>query len=123
MPWVELKTQIEENGDVPTLEVAKAAYRLTEALESALESARESVALEGEENDAMRFTLARIRRCPEAYALWQALCEEAAGKRVGRRPARGHGITVCRAAPKVGRNVPCPCGSGLKFKKCHGREQ
>jgi uncharacterized protein len=23
---------------------------------------------------------------------------------------------------KVGRNAPCPCGSGLKFKKCHGRE-
>ncbi len=21
---------------------------------------------------------------------------------------------------KVGRNEPCPCGSGLKFKKCHG---
>lgn len=23
---------------------------------------------------------------------------------------------------KVGRNDPCPCGSGIKFKKCHGRE-
>jgi len=23
-----------------------------------------------------------------------------------------------RAAPKVGRNDPCPCGSGAKFKKC-----
>ncbi|MCL4513738.1 MAG: preprotein translocase subunit SecA [Candidatus Eremiobacteraeota bacterium] len=23
---------------------------------------------------------------------------------------------------KVGRNEPCPCGSGLKYKKCHGRE-
>jgi SEC-C motif-containing protein len=22
---------------------------------------------------------------------------------------------------KVGRNEPCPCGSGKKFKKCHGR--
>jgi len=25
-----------------------------------------------------------------------------------------------RATPKVGRNDPCPCGSGRKFKKCHG---
>ena len=25
-----------------------------------------------------------------------------------------------RDAPKVGRNDPCPCGSGKKFKKCHG---
>ncbi len=24
------------------------------------------------------------------------------------------------AAPKIGRNDPCPCGSGAKFKKCHG---
>jgi tetratricopeptide (TPR) repeat protein len=26
--------------------------------------------------------------------------------------------TVTRAAPKIGRNDPCPCGSGKKFKKC-----
>jgi len=25
-------------------------------------------------------------------------------------------------APKIGRNDPCPCGSGKKFKACHGRE-
>ena len=25
-----------------------------------------------------------------------------------------------REAGKVGRNTPCPCGSGKKFKKCHG---
>ncbi len=23
-----------------------------------------------------------------------------------------------RASPKIGRNDPCPCGSGKKFKKC-----
>ena len=28
--------------------------------------------------------------------------------------------TVQRQAPKVGRNDPCPCGSGKKYKKCHG---
>jgi preprotein translocase subunit SecA len=28
---------------------------------------------------------------------------------------------VKRDMPKVGRNDPCPCGSGLKYKKCHGR--
>jgi len=26
-----------------------------------------------------------------------------------------------REAPKVGRNEPCPCGSGLKYKQCHGK--
>lgn len=28
--------------------------------------------------------------------------------------------TVRRAAPKIGRNDPCPCGSGKKYKKCCG---
>lgn len=29
--------------------------------------------------------------------------------------------TVVRAAPKVSRNDPCPCGSGKKYKKCCGQ--
>jgi preprotein translocase subunit SecA len=29
---------------------------------------------------------------------------------------------VRRDVPKVGRNDPCPCGSGKKYKKCHGAE-
>jgi preprotein translocase subunit SecA len=28
--------------------------------------------------------------------------------------------TIRRDEPKVGRNDPCPCGSGKKYKKCHG---
>ena len=34
---------------------------------------------------------------------------------------QGQGVTVVRAQPKVGRNDPCPCGSGKKYKVCHGR--
>ncbi|MBD3334727.1 MAG: hypothetical protein GF355_04370, partial [Candidatus Eisenbacteria bacterium] len=37
------------------------------------------------------------------------------------RAAAQRGKTVVRAQPKVGRNDPCPCGSGLKYKKCCGR--
>jgi len=29
--------------------------------------------------------------------------------------------TVVRAGPKVGRNDPCPCGSGKKYKQCCGK--
>ena len=36
----------------------------------------------------------------------------------GRRPGEKQGTIV--AAEKVGRNEPCPCGSGKKYKKCHG---
>ena len=30
-------------------------------------------------------------------------------------------ITLNVASDKVGRNDPCPCGSGKKYKKCHGK--
>ncbi len=35
--------------------------------------------------------------------------------------SQGDNITVRRTAPKVGRNDPCPCGSGKKYKQCCGR--
>jgi preprotein translocase subunit SecA len=31
------------------------------------------------------------------------------------------GQTPVRVDPKVGRNDPCPCGSGKKYKHCHGQ--
>ena len=48
-----------------------------------------------------------------------------AAQRTAPRPARTGGDdaavrTVRREMPKVGRNEPCPCGSGKKFKKCCG---
>jgi preprotein translocase subunit SecA len=43
----------------------------------------------------------------------------------GQRPSgdrpQGDVVTVVRSYPKVGRNDPCPCGSGKKYKHCHGR--
>lgn len=36
----------------------------------------------------------------------------------GRRPGEKQGTVI--ASAKVGRNEPCPCGSGKKYKKCHG---
>jgi preprotein translocase subunit SecA len=47
------------------------------------------------------------------------------GGRGPRQPERVGGDdavvkTVRRDEPKVGRNDPCPCGSGKKYKKCHG---
>jgi uncharacterized protein YecA (UPF0149 family) len=44
----------------------------------------------------------------------------------GERPSQLYeqeapGEPSIRKIPKVGRNAPCPCGSGKKYKKCHGR--
>jgi len=48
----------------------------------------------------------------EEAAQAQALAEEGQGVLAG---------TFVREEPKVGRNDPCPCGSGKKYKQCHGK--
>ncbi|MDR2535575.1 MAG: preprotein translocase subunit SecA [Treponema sp.] len=49
----------------------------------------------------------------------------AGAKTAGGSPQSAHvqpeAATVVRSQPKVGRNDPCPCGSGKKYKHCHGR--
>jgi len=41
--------------------------------------------------------------------------------RMGNSGGGGSGATIAKRGVKVGRNDPCPCGSGKKYKKCHGR--
>jgi preprotein translocase subunit SecA len=55
----------------------------------------------------------------------QAAIAAAQRRRGGARTA-GDGATTApikRDRPKVGRNDPCPCGSGKKYKKCHGKDE
>jgi preprotein translocase subunit SecA len=46
----------------------------------------------------------------------------AAGNAVAEAPASSSASVMApvRTGPRVGRNDPCPCGSGKKYKKCHG---
>ncbi len=46
---------------------------------------------------------------------------QAGGAGATHAAAQGSAVTVVRSQPKVGRNDPCPCGSGKKYKQCHGR--
>ena len=51
--------------------------------------------------------------------------EEYPGQDAQRQAARGPQRTAptspIKVGPKVGRNDPCPCGSGKKYKNCHGK--
>jgi preprotein translocase subunit SecA len=51
--------------------------------------------------------------------------EQAAAAQSGAGPTAGVSIDVTapvvRDGRKVGRNEPCPCGSGKKYKHCHGQ--
>ncbi|HKT81631.1 MAG TPA: SEC-C metal-binding domain-containing protein, partial [Vicinamibacterales bacterium] len=61
---------------------------------------------------------------PPAFAAPRAEAMPDALPPRGQQPPRVGGDdvvkTVRRDEPKVGRNDPCPCGSGKKYKKCHG---
>jgi preprotein translocase subunit SecA len=69
------------------------------------------------EIEAKRLALQRkaMQRITESHA-------DAAGGDDGEAP-RAKQETVVRQQPKVGRNDPCPCGSGKKYKKCHGQAE
>ena len=77
------------------------------AAESAVESAR------SENPPAARPTLAGSK----ALRPGQANRQPSPGSNTG--PA----VPVKRDKAKVGRNDPCPCGSGKKYKNCHGRQE
>ncbi|HWK52851.1 MAG TPA: preprotein translocase subunit SecA [Hyphomicrobiales bacterium] len=86
------------------------------------------------QHEVIKFlSLVRIRREQEVDAIERQRAEEAArvvqqqvhaqpvntpqAEAVQQRPQ----VPVSRNAPKVGRNDPCPCGSGQKYKQCHGK--
>ncbi|GMR03935.1 MAG: preprotein translocase subunit SecA [Gammaproteobacteria bacterium] len=62
------------------------------------------------------------RQPQEMHYLHPSLAEEnqAEGEEGGVAVARK---PIVRQQPKIGRNQPCPCGSGKKYKHCHGRLQ
>jgi len=84
-------------------------------------------------------TLARVRirseeemaaleeqqRRQQAQTPMQFQHEEASGYQPSQEGAFPEGDSshtpVLRDSPKVGRNDPCPCGSGKKYKQCHGK--
>lgn len=50
-----------------------------------------------------------------------ATARQAANSSPMAQQRQGDSVTVVRSTPKVGRNDPCPCGSGKKYKQCCGR--
>uniref|UniRef100_UPI00078292FD preprotein translocase subunit SecA n=1 Tax=Treponema endosymbiont of Eucomonympha sp. TaxID=1580831 RepID=UPI00078292FD len=65
------------------------------------------------------FAMAAQHRAPGGFDAGAA--RRAASASPTAQGRQGQSTTVRRTAPKVGRNDPCPCGSGRKYKLCHGR--
>ncbi len=73
-----------------------------------------------------------VERTAPLQASHQIMGQFAAAEGGDGRPSSGDGggraatatqerVQVTRSFPKVGRNDPCPCGSGRKYKYCHGK--
>lgn len=63
-----------------------------------------------------------IRECVQAGASASVRYEDAGNAtQVARQLARGDSPPRLSSSEKIGRNEPCPCGSGKKYKKCCGR--
>ncbi len=71
-----------------------------------------------EEAREQKTDLSKTRASRAATAAQAAARQAAEG--VSRRPAKPE--TFRRSEAKIGRNAPCPCGSGKKYKHCHGRK-
>jgi preprotein translocase subunit SecA len=69
-----------------------------------------------EETLTTMFRIQLVKRTPaETPQRQKRVMQMSHGGEGGERPA-----TVRRQGQKVGRNAPCPCGSGKKYKKCCG---
>ena len=78
-----------------------------------IRSEEEVAALEAEQRRQ-----AQAKQLQFQHAEASAMPDDEAG---GDEPMPRQETPVVREGPKVGRNEPCPCGSGRKYKHCHGR--
>lgn len=117
---------------VPDYEEAKAAEearRNAEMEQARQEAARRNAATYVQPGNAS-MTQGPARTMPNPYAGYSTTHETYEGERAQREAARNVNRPSgpaknqpLKAQPKVGRNDPCPCGSGKKYKNCHGRGQ
>ncbi|MCC4597663.1 preprotein translocase subunit SecA [Xanthomonas campestris pv. phormiicola] len=83
-----------------------------------IRSEDEVAALEAQERQQMEAQLRQAQFQHQDVGGYSA-DEEAEQVALGANPPQVAQVT--REAPKVGRNDPCPCGSGKKYKHCHGQ--
>ena len=88
-----------------------------------IRSEEEVAALEAQERAQAEAQLRQAQFQHAAAAGYDTEDEVAAIERERMAQVMGtaHAGTVVREEPKVGRNDPCPCGSGKKYKHCHGQ--
>ena len=87
------------------------------------QEARRRAALQNQRNMNAQHSEAEniTQQARPASSMNGALARRQAAGSVTAQHTQGQSITVRRSSPKIGRNDPCPCGSGKKYKNCCGR--
>jgi preprotein translocase subunit SecA len=127
------KVQVRAEEDVEAIEARRRQSAPVEAVHAALpEPMEDAASLPAPEHahDAVDGAMEPLRAAGGglAHGMTPAVGSAAlARQRVGAggaAPARSRSENrspYVRGGRKIGRNEPCPCGSGKKFKQCHGR--
>ena len=111
---------------VPDYEEAKAAEEARVKAQMAQEEARRRAATYVQPGNAS-ISQGPVRPMPNPYANYSTTRETYEGENAQREAARNANRPApakpqpVKAQPKVGRNDPCPCGSGKKYKNCCGK--
>jgi len=94
-------------------EIVNLVYKLQVKMPEESRSERRAHMMEARHADSTGMGLAAGVKSPDGDTKKNPMAETSqAGKQTR---------TYKRDMPKVGRNDPCPCGSGKKYKKCHGK--
>ena len=95
--------------------------QLLETLKQEVVGVLSRVQVQEQDVDAIEQQRRRAEAAPRTYthAEARAMAEEEAPEQA--EPQAAPATPFVRAGDKVGRNDPCPCGSGKKFKQCHGK--
>jgi preprotein translocase subunit SecA len=94
-----------------------------EAFENLFNILARSAKLQGPENpppEAGASAMAQLKPAPSSRGSGAAQAMPTASDAPSEPEIKLPAVTIRRETPKVGRNDPCPCGSGKKFKNCHG---
>ncbi|MFM0205240.1 preprotein translocase subunit SecA [Paraburkholderia fungorum] len=112
--------------DAVKLEVTRVVMNVQIQSPEQLEQATEQYEEQGNHLENVEFRHAEFAEAAAAAAAAPAAAEVATAAMIGDAMSHGSSHAVASdvsadSVPKVGRNDPCPCGSGKKYKQCHGK--
>ena len=103
------------------LTIAGRVFKVRVRINGQPQPVQRNIQMNAQHQEAQSMSQAAGAVAQQASSNFNSYSSRQAAGRVMAGARQGDNITVRRTMPKVGRNDPCPCGSGKKYKQCHGR--